>query len=62
MAEAGVSQETRMKLTGHSSISINTKYTHLGNKQLEDAVAKLPVLLSYVEPEKTEKFNNELDS
>jgi integrase len=55
MAEAGVSQETRMRLTGHSSISINAKYTHLGNKQLEDAVDKLPVLLSYVEPEKPEK-------
>lgn len=42
MAEAGVSQEIRMRLTGHSSFGINDKYTHTGIKPLEAAVAVLP--------------------
>jgi integrase len=45
MAEAGVSQETRMKLTGHSSILMNDRYTHTSLKPLEDAVSKMPSLL-----------------
>lgn len=46
MAEAGVSQEIRMRLTGHSSFRTNDKYTHTGMKQLEEAVAVLPSLTS----------------
>jgi integrase len=46
MAEAGVSQEVRMKLTGHSSFDMNTRYTHTSIKPLEDAVSHLPSLLS----------------
>jgi integrase len=46
LAEAGVSQETRMRLTGHSSLVMNTLYTHTGMKQLEDAVDKMPKLLN----------------
>jgi integrase len=45
MAEAGVSQETRMRLTGHSSFETNDRYTHTGLKLLEDAVSKMPSLL-----------------
>ena len=45
MAEAGVSQEIRMKLTGHSSIGMNDRYTHTSIKPLEEAVSKLPSLL-----------------
>jgi integrase len=54
MAEAGVSQETRMKLTGHSSFGMNDRYTHTGMKPLEDAVAVLPSLLNIKLPEKDE--------
>jgi integrase len=42
MANAGVDQETRMRLTGHSSISVNNGYTHLELPQLRIAVEKLP--------------------
>jgi hypothetical protein len=45
MAEAGVSQETRMKLTGHFSFLMNDRYTHTSLKPLEDAVSKMPSLL-----------------
>ena len=46
MADAGVSQEIRMKLTGHSSFSMNDRYTHHSLKPLEEAVSHLPALLS----------------
>ncbi len=59
MAEAGVSQETRMKLTGHSSISMNDRYTHTSNKPLEDAVSKLPSLLD--RPATSEKSDKKTD-
>ena len=29
LANAGVAEEVRMKLTGHSSKAMNTRYTHL---------------------------------
>lgn len=46
MAEAGVAQEIRMKLTGHSSLGINDRYTHTSIRPLEEAVSKLPSLLN----------------
>jgi integrase len=52
MAEAGVSQEIRMRLTGHSSFGTNDKYTHLGVKQLEDAVSVLPSVTTIEVPKK----------
>jgi len=52
MAEAGVTQEIRMRLTGHSSTSMNNRYTHTGNKQLEDAVAVLPSVMTMPVPKK----------
>ncbi len=42
LANAGVSQETRQKLTGHSSAAMNAKYTHHEVETLRQAVAKIP--------------------
>ena len=42
LANAGVAQETRMKLTGHSSIAVNGDYTHLELPKLRAAVGTLP--------------------
>jgi integrase len=44
LANAGVSQELRMKLTGHKSRAINAGYTHHEFDTLRDAVGKLPAL------------------
>ena len=43
MAEAGVSQELRMALTGHKSIEMNRHYTHLQMETLQKAVDVLPL-------------------
>ena len=42
MANAGVSQEVRMKLTGHMSADMNSGYTHLELEPLRAAVAVIP--------------------
>jgi site-specific recombinase XerD len=42
LANAGVHQEIRMKLTGHSLIGMNDCYTHHALKPLEDAISNLP--------------------
>jgi len=42
LANAGVDQEIRMKLTGHKTIAINAKYTHHEIDPLKTAIAKLP--------------------
>ena len=42
MANAGVSQEIRMKLTGHSSAEMNKGYTHHELEPLRAAIAVLP--------------------
>ena len=42
LANAGVSQELRMKLTGHSSVGMNDRYTHHALKPLEQAMLVLP--------------------
>jgi integrase len=42
LANAGVSQELRMKLTGHSSMAMNDRYTHHALKPLEQAISVLP--------------------
>ena len=44
MADAGVSQEVRMKLTGHKTESVNRGYTHHELKKLRAAVEKIPSL------------------
>lgn len=42
LANADVSQEMRMKLTGHLSAAVNSRYTHHDIATLGQAVAKLP--------------------
>jgi hypothetical protein len=44
MANAGVSQEIRQKLTGHASADMNRIYTHHELAPLRAAVATLPSL------------------
>lgn len=43
LANAGVSEELRMKLTGHSSKAMNDRYTHLQMATLKNAVTNLPL-------------------
>jgi integrase len=42
MANAGVSQEVRQKLTGHASAEMNTVYTHHELEPLRVAIAAIP--------------------
>ena len=42
MANAGVSQEIRQKLTGHASAQMNTQYTHHELELLRAAVSVIP--------------------
>ncbi len=44
LANAGVAQELRMKLTGHTTESVHRGYTHHELQNLREAVAKLPGL------------------
>lgn len=44
MANAGIPQEVRMKLTGHSSAEMNKGYTHLDLDPLRAAVNVIPGL------------------
>ena len=43
-ANAGVQQETRMLMTGHSSVAVQRDYTHLDLASLRSAVEKLPAV------------------
>jgi len=42
LANAGVSEERRMALTGHSTRDMHAKYTHHQLEQLRDAISVLP--------------------
>jgi hypothetical protein len=44
MANAGVSEEIRMKLAGHASKDVHAGYTHHELETLRAAVAQLPPL------------------
>jgi integrase len=44
LANYGVSQELRMKLTGHSSAEMNTLYSHHELQTIRTAVQTLPRL------------------
>jgi integrase len=44
MANAGVSQEIRQKLTGHASAEMNARYTHREMQPLRAAIAAIPSL------------------
>jgi integrase len=46
MANAGVSQEVRQRLTGHASAEMNKVYTHHELEPLKEAIAKLPSIAS----------------
>jgi integrase len=48
LANAGVSQETRMMMTGHASAGVNGDYTHLELPKLKAAVDKLPGLIPLI--------------
>lgn len=41
LANAGVSEAIRMKLTGHRSADIHRKYAHMSNVPLEQAIDSL---------------------
>ena len=43
LANAGVADEIRMKLTGHSSKMMNTRYTHLEVNTLKSAMTSIPL-------------------
>jgi integrase len=44
MANAGVSQEVRQKLTGHASVELNRHYTHHELEPLRTAIEAIPAL------------------
>jgi integrase len=44
LANAGVTPELRMKLTGHKSVAVHRGYSHHEMKTLADAIAKMPGL------------------
>src|SRR5207253_2054282 len=44
LANEGVDQETRMLLTGHTTVAVNRDYTHLELAKLKTAINKLPNL------------------
>ena len=44
MANAGVAQEIRMKLTGHNSADMNKGYTHLELEPLRTAIGSIPAI------------------
>jgi len=44
LANAGINQEIRMKLTGHSSAMMNNRYTHHDMRPLQNAINSLPEL------------------
>jgi integrase len=46
MANAGISQEIRQKLTGHASAEMNARYTHHELEPLRAAIARIPGLSS----------------
>ncbi len=43
LANAGVSEEVRRKMTGHASPMMNQKYTHLESETLKKAMDSFPV-------------------
>jgi integrase len=44
LANLGISADVRMKLTGHKSVDVHQRYTHMQLAPLKDAIAKLPRL------------------
>jgi integrase len=52
LANAGVTEEVRMKLTGHTSKDMNARYTHLQVATLKNAMTALPLFGSKSEAPK----------
>jgi len=50
LANAGVHQEIRMRLTGHSSVGMNNRYTHTAMHPLQEAMDRLPSFNDQQEP------------
>ncbi len=44
MANAGVAEELRMKLVGHSNREVHAKYTHHELKASQQAISTLPAI------------------
>jgi hypothetical protein len=44
MANAGISADVRMKLSGHKSIDVHRSYTHIELAPLKAAITALPSL------------------
>jgi integrase len=44
LANAGISADVRMKLTGHKSVDVHRRYTHIELAPLKEAIATLPSL------------------
>ena len=44
LANQGVDQETRMALTGHACVAVNSDYTHLQLPKLKAAIERLPAM------------------
>jgi integrase len=44
LANAGISADVRMKLTGHKSLDVHRRYTHIELAPLKEAIATLPSL------------------
>jgi integrase len=44
MANAGIPDEVRQKLTGHASPAVHKRYTHLELQPLKTAIQALPML------------------
>ena len=44
MANAGIPDEVRQKLTGHASAAVHKRYTHLELQPLKTAIEALPTL------------------
>jgi integrase len=57
LANAGISADVRMKLTGHRSVDVHQRYTHMELEPLRQAIAALPTLRA----DRTENYgtNNE---
>ena len=44
LANAGISADVRMKLTGHKSVDVHQRYTHMQLEPLKQAIAALLTL------------------
>jgi integrase len=51
LARGGVSEETRMRLTGHSSRDIHQRYTHFDVDRLQQAIDSIPTRPKPPEPQ-----------